>query len=254
MSQTLTAEHGVRHSVLPSTRSFLVTRQSPDGSRGFEPLGALAALDEGRWSFQYVRQVVDGAVRPLPGVPVSAYATTVPYLFPVFAQRVLSPRREDREKILHELDLAPDAGAFEILQRNGGRRQGDSIELIRMPEYLADGQVSVEFLVHGVRHRSPLEQESIGHLVPGDPVDLRAEPGNAHDPWAHKVLVHDETTVGWVPAPLTQYVESLAERRAEVIVAHGNAVDPHLRLLVRLEGRETSGSIVDQPPWEFTGV
>src|SRR5699024_12127420 len=52
---------------------------------------------------------------------------TSEYLFPVFAERVLSPRRPDRRRVLDTLGLEPEAGAFEIMARNGGRRRGDTI-------------------------------------------------------------------------------------------------------------------------------
>jgi hypothetical protein len=47
-------------------------------------------------------------------------------IFPIFANRVMSPRRSDFGSFLERLDLGPDATPFEILARSAGSRATDS--------------------------------------------------------------------------------------------------------------------------------
>src|SRR5699024_12465473 len=77
---------------------------------------------------------------------------TSEYLFPVFAERVLSPRRPDRRRVLDTLGLEPAAGAFEIMARNGGRPPGETIELIQLPTPTASGARRMAFLAHALPH------------------------------------------------------------------------------------------------------
>src|SRR5690625_6309135 len=65
----------------------------------------------------------------LPIFPEAHRVATSEYLFPVFAERVLSPRRPDRRRVLDTLGLEPEAGAFEIMARNGGRSEEHTSEL-----------------------------------------------------------------------------------------------------------------------------
>lgn len=47
-------------------------------------------------------------------------------LFPVFRNRVLNPRRPEREQHLRGMNLTPDADPIEILATSGGRRVTDA--------------------------------------------------------------------------------------------------------------------------------
>jgi hypothetical protein len=46
---------------------------------------------------------------------------------------------------------------MEFLDRSGGRRGGDTIELLAEPTTTVDGTSSCTFLVHGVRYNSEAE-------------------------------------------------------------------------------------------------
>ena len=71
----------------------------------------------GAFRFSYLRREVDRkGFRPLPGLARAVEGSiTSESLFPLFAERVISSRRPDRESSLQTLGLSMDAAPFEIL-------------------------------------------------------------------------------------------------------------------------------------------
>lgn len=190
---------------------------------------------EGRYSFRYVRAAGnEPGFLPLLGFPDLKRVYTSSEMFPLFAERIMSARRPDRERYLNALDLAPSSEPWEILVRSGGRRAGDAIEVMPQPVVDPGGRTSCLFLVHGVRHRGPEASDAISRFRVGDALVLRWEE-------ATPVLVLNDSQVelGYVPDPLVEYVHAVMERaghRLTVVRANGPEVGAHLRLLVRLEG------------------
>lgn len=235
---------------LDGTRSFLVTRQDPV-SRRYERVGVLTELDDG-WSFRYFSQVAqDGSVRSLPGFPRLDRAAHSASLFPLFAQRVISGRRPDRSRVLSTLGLDESATAFEILAANGGRRQGDTIELIQLPVPHPGGGETLQFLVHGMRHRSADEQRAVDWLRVGDALRIVPEPQNRVDGDAYLVTTVLGDVLGWVPAPLTPLVSRATDVRARVAHANRSTENPHLRLLVELRGALFDAARFTDPRWDL---
>lgn len=252
MTALSTLVFGRPRPVLDLSRTFLVTRQDHE-SRRYARLGVLSARGDG-WTFRYFSEVErDPAVPRLPGFPDAAVVAESPYLFPLFAQRVISPRRPDRARILATLGLDETATAFEILARNGGRRQGDTIELIQMPTPHPGGGEVLEFLAHGVRYRSDQEQCAIDGLSIGDELLIVPEPSNLVDPGARLVTTREGVGVGWVPGPLLPLLDRAGAITADV--AHTNRIgtNPHLRLLVRLRGDLISAAHFEDPRWDLVG-
>jgi hypothetical protein len=234
------------------TGRLIVTVRRPDGD--YQAVGVLTATPE-RYSFAYLRRAVDadGFVSLL-GFPETERVYERPYLFPLFAERVISPRRPDRLEYLRTLNLGEDATPLEVLTHSGGHRRGDNIELVPMPVIDANGATRALFMAHGVRYRGSATSERIARLSTGEPLTLAPEPSNPADPFA--VGVHDTggLLLGYVPRPLTGYIHALKEMAAAVEVANGVETNPHLRLLVRLNGALPAG--VDpfaRPKWETFG-
>lgn len=230
--------------------SFLVTRRDRLTGR-YERLGVLTQVPGG-WDFRYFWDVTDrDEVRALPGIPVTGSVVHSEHLFPLFAQRVISPRRPDRSRVLAMLGLDDSATAFEILAHNGGRRFGDTIELTQLPRTSEGGEECMQFLVHGMRHRSAAEQVAVDALSVGDGLLLVPEPDNPVDPEALLVTTADGSALGWVPAPLLPLLDLGSDVRASVAHANGSDTPPHQRLLVELRGDLVRPGVLTSPAWRL---
>ena len=142
---------------------LVVTRRDSTTGRN-AALGFLTRDHNGAFAFVYLRSAAESGERPLPGLPSLLTTYRSGRLFPIFAERVMSSRRPDRQASLEALGLGLEAAPFEVLLRSGGLRVGDTIELLPAPVADAGDQVQFEFLVHGVRYMSREAQDRIGFL------------------------------------------------------------------------------------------
>ena len=233
-----------------TARRLVVTWQHPV-SRSIEPVGFLS-YDGALYRFDYVRHALEVAdFQPLLGFEDLRHSYISEALFPLFAQRVMDPRRPDYHRYVRRLGLDEDASPWEQITRSQGRRQGDSLQLLPEP-VIADGQLSCMFLVNGVRHvpsrpvilegrefRVTGEQveEALSVLSPGDRLHLVPEPQNPFNPLAVMVAAGSFTPVGWVPDLLVEDLSRLlmhAKVRVTAVHVNGPDAPSHLRLLAQL--------------------
>lgn len=207
---------------------LLVSRQDP-ATRTYSRVGTLA-FDGSTYTFRYD----ESAKRALPGLPLGTTHRSET-LFPIFAERVIDPRRPERSEVLEQLGLADDAGPFQVLAVSGGSRTGDTYELTPLPH---PGPVDLPFLVHGIRHLSADEIARIGLLKNGDPLTLVEEPDNPVNDRAILVTA-DGSRLGYVPDPLVDYIHDIMSGDHRLVVDRVNPpmAGLHMRLLVRLTGR-----------------
>ncbi|GAA1949312.1 hypothetical protein GCM10009798_05660 [Nocardioides panacihumi] len=224
------------------TVSRLMVTVRDSEARRYRPVGFLTYSGDG-FSFAYLRREIEReGFRPLPGL---ARATEGPMhsatLFPLFAERVISSRRPDRQTSLDALGLPADAAPFEVLVRSHGQRVGDTIELLPAPVASPGDVVSFTFLAHGVRHLPEAHQARITELGVGEPLLLRAEMDNPVNPRAQLVTDTDAITLGWLPDPLIDVVQALSGCELAVERANGPEVGFHFRLLARIRGQLSTG-------------
>lgn len=172
-----------------------------------------------------------------------------PNLFPLFANRVMTSRRDGYVGYLNSLGLNGDASRpadpFEVLARTWGSRQTDRVEVIPLPRPAADGLLTCIIPVHGLRHVDP-EGERLRGLREGDLLALEREPENPAS--ARAILVEPkghhgrEQALGYVPDELTPMIEDLWRQEApmRVRVEHVNLPDAspaadRFRVLARLD-------------------
>jgi len=204
-----------------------------------QPVGVLEQDEQHAYRFYYIERArtVDG-FRPFLGFPTLDRTYTSPTLFPLFAQRVMHPRRPDYQDYLDTLALSGEPSPMEVLARSRGQRVGDTIQLFPEPSIAADGSTSCLFLVHGVRH-IPGADERIARLQPGDELRLVDDPTNEANPRAVLVAADGTGRLGWVPDLLLGYVHTVQEHGpvdVRVVRANGPDAPPHMRLLARLSG------------------
>lgn len=216
---------------------LLVTRQDPS-TRRYAEVGLLTCTG-GSYEFSYLRHAVAApGFRPLLGFSALNRRYRSERLFPLFAQRVMDPRRPDRPRWLSSLGLEGDPEVMEILARSGGRREGDHLELLAVPVVDDDSSTRISFLVHGVRHAGSFDD--IGYLAVGDRLRLVDDLGNPVNARALLVSGADGQRLGWVPDPLVEFVRHVGDRGdVDVRVLRVNPVElgSHQRLLVELSGR-----------------
>jgi hypothetical protein len=238
------------------TQRLLVTEKD---SRGlYRPVGFLDAEENDQGSsyeFAYLRSAAeDPEFRPLLGFDELHRRYRSDGLFPLFAERIMDPRRPDRPLFLAALDLTEEAGPLEVLARSGGRRTGDGILLIPVPQVAPDGATGCTFLVHGIRHISGASQR-IDQLRPGDALCIVPNETNAVNPRALLVAEGDGEPLGWVPDALLEYVHTVKDPHLTVVRVNDPAVGTRLRLLIRLRGRASSATPpFTGPEWETVGA
>ncbi|MBT0568492.1 HIRAN domain-containing protein [Williamsia sp. CHRR-6] len=234
---------------------MIVTRRCASDRR-YEAIGYLSRAT-GRdgstvYEFGYLRSAAERGIDPVIGFSDLTKTYRSPRLFPSFAERVISAKRPDRGVYLRGLSLDETADSWEILGASGGHREGDPIELIPLPTYQRGGQTTAHFLAHAVRHLEGAS-DAIEQLAPHEALGLRPEPTNPKDPTAIQVTSGNQA-VGYVPAPLTEYVHSVIDSGVpfllSVVQANPAQTHPHLRLLLRLEGG-CSRFVFDEPHWRM---
>jgi hypothetical protein len=230
---------------------LVVAWQHPD-SRLISPVGFLEHGGEADYRFRYLRRAraVSG-FQPFLSFPEWDRSYVGAQLFPLFAQRIMSPRRPDFRQYLSQLDLDDDATPWEQLARSEGRSSGDTVQVFPIPSVREDGSTSCRFLVHGIRH---VGRGVLPPLEVGEALELRNEPTNPKNRRA--VLVHapGRGPLGYVPDLLLDHLDAMRSAGpVGLVVEHVNGPDvpPHMRLLVRLDGRVPEGyRPMEGPGWE----
>ncbi|MPQ96461.1 hypothetical protein GB931_00690 [Modestobacter sp. I12A-02628] len=221
-----------------------------DAAGFYRPVGFLGASVQDatvEYTFQYLRSAVErDGFRAFLGLSDSGRVYRSEGLFPLFAERIMDPRRPEHPMFLAALDLSDEVTPLEVLARSGGQRAGDGIMLLPVPEVASDGYTHCTFLVHGMRF-VPGADERAGRLSTGEVLGIRLEPGNASNPHALLIVDGGGQPLGYVPDALLDYVHAVEGARVMVLRVNGPEVGARLRLLVRLEGRSDPGA----PP--FTG-
>ena len=106
-----------------SSGSLIVAWRNPE-SRLIASIGLLEHGLEWGYRFRYLRRAVDvEGFLPFLSFPAWERTYTSPRLFPLFSQRIMSPRRPDFGEFLRQLHLSEDATPWEQLaDRRGAAR------------------------------------------------------------------------------------------------------------------------------------
>lgn len=237
---------------LPATARRLVVAWQHPVSRLIAPVAFLDQIADDHYRFRYLRRATRvPAFRPFLGFPDLTAVYDATRLFPLFAQRVMSPRRPDFGVYMHQLRLDEDATPWEQIARSEGRRTGDTVQVFPVPQIRDDGSTTCLFLVHGIRH---VIGGDVPELTPGEPLVLEPDPENDYNARALYVCDAAGTRLGYVPDLLLPHVEALfTAGSVAVSVEHRNgpSAPVHLRLLARMDGRVPTGyGPMTGPAWE----
>ncbi|ETA92326.1 hypothetical protein O982_24030 [Mycobacterium avium 10-5581] len=250
-----------------ASRRLVVTWQHPI-ERTISPVGMLS-FDGHSYRFHYLRHALHvKGFRPFLGFPDLHGRYTSDRLFPLFAQRAMTPRRPDFARWVKRLGLEEDASPFEQITRSGGHRPGDTIQLFPVPT-VANGHLECDFLVHGIRHIAErptsvagevitLTRDDVEHqlaaLCPGDELRLHDEPTNTVNPLAILTTTAANVPLGWVPDLLLEELDRIPDRqraRVTALVVNGPEAGWHLRLLAHLSVPVPDGfAVFVDDPWQ----
>ena len=166
-----------------------------------------------------------------------------PDLFPLFANRLISKKRQEYQDFLRWLDLREDeADPLVILARTEGVRETDSLTVFPCPEPDPEGKYVVHFFSHGVRHLLDEARVRIGKLHAGERLYLMPDPQNRSDACAIALRTDDPASiVGYCPRYISRdFLDVLANDpdAVEVQVKRVNIEAPiQLRLLCTLTAK-----------------
>ena len=214
------------------------------GTRRWFPVGRLDVEDEELgFRFRYTKGAMDAnhiaGFPPLPEFPDFRGDYQSAFLFPLFQNRVISPRRPDFAEYLRALDLQEPVDPIEILSANGGRRATDIFEVF--PELIKDGDgcFTCRFFLHGSRHVSKSAQERLDKLDPGEKLHLALELTNPLGELALQVQTTDYLMLGWAPRYLVNDLtapieEALGKYEANVVKVNPQPTPSRQRVLVQM--------------------
>lgn len=236
-------------------RTLFLAWQDPVHRRWY-PVGKLTS-NAGTYTFEYIGGALEAAqhsgFEPLPGFPKLETAYESNQLFPLFANRVLSPSRPEYKDVLEWLSMPrSEDDPVAILARSGGQRRTDSLEVFPCPEMTQTGEYQVHFLVHGLSHMPPDAAQRAELLKPGEPLLLMRDIQNPQDSLALALRTAerfkgDMYLVGYCPryirGDIADLLENVSCERVEVTVERVNLppVPIQFRVLCRLKLRWPPG-------------
>lgn len=174
-------------------------------SRAWFPIGRLDAdVKSPAYRFRYTRGALkaerEAGFRPLLAFPDLEQDYQSDTLFPLFQNRVLSPKRKDFAEYLSWLAMdSGNADPIEILGVSGGERETDNLEVFPRIQKDDEGNFHVRFFLHGLRHLGPLAQERVERLAVDDPLRVSIELNNPATRLAVTLLTEDYVMIGWAP-------------------------------------------------------
>lgn len=220
-------------------RRLFVAWRSP--TRQIVPIGELRQIDDAsgtRYEFAYLKmaEAVIDQYR-LPGFPDLHVRYASSDLFATFANRVMPRNRDDYDAFVSRLGLCAPVDPFEIMERSGGRRQTDRIEVFGEPA-LQDENLSALFFLRGIRHIDGAE-DRVTKLTTGQTLSVREDKANPVNPLALTLLDNDSEVLGYLPDYLVRTAHELHDLNGTfptITVEHTNNRDTpfHMRLLCRL--------------------
>jgi hypothetical protein len=236
-------------------KSLYLAWQAPTDSaqsRAWFPVGRLDAdLGASYYRFRYTGGARSAqrsvGFAPLLAFPEFGKDYQSDELFPLFKNRVLSPKRADFAQYIRWLDL--DRGAADpisILAVSGGERVTDNLEVFPKATADAEGNFRVRFFLHGLRHLGARAMDRAARLKVGDDLRILVELNNPATGLAVSLATQDYVMIGWAPRYLVEdMIKCVAQAPTlSASVARINAEDApwNQRFLIDYAGQAPAGT------------
>ncbi|HEV3025046.1 MAG TPA: HIRAN domain-containing protein [Pirellulales bacterium] len=198
------------------TAALFVASRGGDANQGaWGPVGRLEYADD-VYRFFYTR-----GARTLPGFRPFVEMNDMEQvyesdeLFPLFANRLLSPKRPEYDAYLRWGGFVPGTqpDPIAILGVTEGIRVTDAVEVFPAPVPDADGSYLNKFFLHGIRWMPPEAHQRILALKSDERLFVMLDVCNRHDPNAVAIRTDTERMlIGYVPRYLARDVRELSQQ------------------------------------------
>ena len=177
-------------------------------------------------------------------------------LFPLFHNRVLSPKRADFSEYIAWMDLTREqADPISILSVSGGARMTDNLQTFPKIEAAADGSFQMRFFAHGLRHLTEESRKRAKQLVSGDKLRIMIEVNNPATRLAVTLHSEDYVMVGWAPRYLVEdlvtCITKAPEIEATVVKVNHLHAPLNQSILVEYSGKAPESHLLMSSP-DFT--
>ena len=243
-----------------STRTLFLAWQDKAKSRAWFPIGRLDVSEKDpKYRFRYIEGVKrahsEVGFPPLWDFPYFKKDYRSAEIFPLFKNRIMSPRRPDFADYMRSLKLSEYADPIEILSVNGGRRATDSFEVFPKLVKSGDGSFVCRFFLHGRRHTNKAAQERRDKLRSGEKLYVAMELNNPATTFGVQIQTTDYHMIGWAPRYLvhdlaTAMSESPGNYYAEVVHVPEKRSITGQRPLIEMRGRWEKHKPMSSPDYK----
>lgn len=230
---------------MTNTNSVYVAWQAPD-TRDWHVVGNLQERNSG-----YVFKYTKGALKSTKFTKFSGMTDVretyvSEELFPLFKNRLLSPRRPEYPSFIKWLGFEEDSvNPIDILARSGGLRSTDQLQIFKKIEVDPEGKFEHFFFLHGLSYLNSMANDRVSELKPGQILRLCLDLQNEYDGDAVVVRADKPAEiVGYCPRYLSNDIKKMLLNDSKSITLTVEKISddaPHnYRLLCKLSGKLNS--------------
>ncbi|EJW2475927.1 HIRAN domain-containing protein [Salmonella enterica] len=230
---------------MTNTNSVYVAWQAPD-TRDWHVVGNLQERNSG-----YVFKYTKGALKSTKFTKFSGMTDVretyvSEELFPLFKNRLLSPRRPEYPSFIKWLGFEEDSvNPIDILARSGGLRSTDQLQIFKKIEVDSEGKFEHFFFLHGLSYLNSMANDRVSELEPGQILRLCLDLQNEYDGDAVVVRADKPAEiVGYCPRYLSIDIKKMLLNDSKSITLTVEKISddaPHnYRLLCKLSGKLNS--------------
>lgn len=172
-------------------------------------------------------------------------------LFPLFKNRLLSPKRPEYPRFISWLGLDEDEiSPIDIFRRSGGTRETDQFQLFSRVEFDKSGYFEHIFFAHSLSHLGGKANERVSTLNHNDRLYLCLDSQNSFD--RNAVIIRAENPaeiIGYCPRFLANDISSFIKKDKNSIEAYVESVGQdspsNYKLMCKIKGKADKTQISD---------
>lgn len=227
---------------MSNTNSVFVAWQAPD-TRDWHVVGNLQERNSG-YVFKYTKGALKSSkFTKFSGMTDVRETYVSEELFPLFKNRLLSPRRPEYPSFIGWLGFKDDCvNPIDILARSGGLRSTDQLQIFKKIEVDSDGKFEHFFFLHGLSYLNCMANDRVSELRTDQTLRLCLDLQNEYDGDAVVVRADKPAEiVGYCPRYLSNDIKKMLLNDPKSITLTVEKISdnaPHnYRLLCKLSGK-----------------